>query len=129
MTGLLAGLSVLVIEDDFYLADDAREALEEAGAKVVGPVSNAADALELLARTRPDCALVDVNLGGGASFVSAEALQQRAIAFVFLTGYDASIIPPRFASVPRLQKPVSKPALLAALADVAAAERQKRPMR
>lgn len=85
MTGLLAGLSVLVIEDDFYLADDAREALEGAGAKVLGPVSNAADALALLARTRPDCALVDVNLGGGASFVSAEALQQRGVAFVFLT--------------------------------------------
>lgn len=119
MTSPLGGLSILVIEDDYYLADDAQQTLEAAGAAVLGPVSSADDALELLARTRPDCALVDVNLGGGASFASAEALQLRGIPFVFLTGYDASIIPFRFASVPRLEKPVSKSAILAALADVA----------
>lgn len=119
MTGPLAGLSVLVIEDDFYLADDAQQALETAGAIVLGPAGNATDALDLLARTNPACALVDVNLGGGASFALAEALQLRGIPFVFLTGYDASIIPLRFASVQRLEKPVSKSAMLAALADVA----------
>jgi CheY-like chemotaxis protein len=120
MTAPLAGLSVLVIEDDFYLADDAQQTLEAAGAKVLGPVSNAADALELLARTHPDCALVDVNLGGGANFVSAEALQQQGVPFVFLTGYDASIVPPRFASIPRLEKPVRKSDMLAALGDITA---------
>ncbi len=119
MTSPLGGLSILIIEDDFYLADDAQQALEAAGAAVLGPVSNADDALELLARTRPDCALVDVNLGGGANFVSAEALQRLGVPFVFLTGYDESIIPAQFASIPRLQKPAARSALLAALAETA----------
>lgn len=123
MTDLLGDLSILVIEDDFYLADDAQQALEAAGATVLGPVSNADDALELLARTRPDCALVDVNLGGGASFVSAEALQRQGVPFVFLTGYDESVIPAQFAAVPRLQKPAAKSALLAALVEAASTDR------
>src|SRR3546814_983738 len=38
---LLAGCSVLVIEDNFFLAEDARDTLERAGATVLGPVSNA----------------------------------------------------------------------------------------
>jgi hypothetical protein len=42
---LLAGRSVLVIEDDFYLADDAGQTLEDAGAGVLGPASNVEDAL------------------------------------------------------------------------------------
>src|SRR3546814_2353211 len=43
---LLAGCSVLVIEDNFFLAEDARDTLERAGATVLGPVSNAEDRSE-----------------------------------------------------------------------------------
>lgn len=118
MTGL-EGRSVLVIEDDFYLADDAQIALEAAGATVLGPAGNAEDALQLLAASEPDMALVDVNLGNGASFESAAALKARSIPFVFLTGYDANIIPAEFAEAPRLQKPIDKRTLIAALAALA----------
>ncbi|MBE1529451.1 DNA-binding response OmpR family regulator [Sphingopyxis sp. OAS728] len=114
MSGL-TGRLVLIIEDDFYLADDAQMALEAAGATVLGPVGNAEDAIEMLATTRPDIALVDVNLGDGASFESAAALKARGIPFVFLTGYDANIIPADYADAPRLQKPADTRSLLAAL--------------
>lgn len=115
----LSGYSVLVIEDDFYLADDAQMALEAAGASVIGPVGNTDDALVLIATTRPDIALVDVNLGKGASFESAAALRASGIPFLFLTGYDANVIPAEYADAPRLQKPVDKRSLLTALVTLA----------
>ncbi|AZO59007.1 MAG: response regulator [Mesorhizobium sp.] len=114
---LLAGRTVLIVEDDFYLADDTQQILESAGAFVSGPVSSPQDALAaILEEKRPDCALLDVNLGGGPSFELAFALRARNIPFVFLTGYDAEIIPEEFASTPCLQKPVEPAKLLAAVA-------------
>ncbi|CDX36570.1 response regulator [Mesorhizobium sp. WSM4935] len=111
----LHGRAVLVVEDDFYLADDTGQMLEDAGAKVLGPVSAADEALSLLELQRPDCAVVDVNLGAGPSFGLASALQARGIPFVFLTGYDPDIVPAEFKGVPCLQKPVDPEKVLVAL--------------
>jgi CheY-like chemotaxis protein len=54
----------------------------------------------------PDAVVLDINLGHGASFKLAEHLQENGIPFVFVTGYDADIIPPDFAGVERLVKPL-----------------------
>ncbi len=101
----LSGLSVLVLEDDFYLADDARQTLESAGASVLGPFARAAEAQAMLERSKPDCALIDVNLGGGPNFDAARALLDSGVPIVFVTGYDRDVIPPDLAHVPCLQKP------------------------
>jgi DNA-binding response OmpR family regulator len=111
----LRGRAVLIVEDDFYLADDTREVIEEAGATVVGPVNTAEEALSLLDRERADCAVVDVNLGSGPSFVLASVLQTRGIPFVFLTGYDPDVIPAGFRGIPCLQKPIDPRKVLVAL--------------
>ncbi len=116
MDPLLADCFVLVIEDDFYLADDARQALEDAGATVLGPCGSAAEAIDLLGKDTPDCAVVDVNLGHGPTFESAKALKARAIPFILATGYDASIIPPEFADTLCLQKPTNAGKLTQAVA-------------
>src|ERR1700712_981828 len=54
----------------------------------------------------PQCAVVDINLGEGASFAGASALQNKGVPFVFVTGYDDLVIPAAFSNVPRLRKPV-----------------------
>jgi CheY-like chemotaxis protein len=90
----LAGCSVLVVEDDYYLATDAQIALAKAGATVVGPSARTDEGLSLLDQRRPDCAVLDINLGSGPCFVLARELRTRSVPFVFVTGYDASIIPP-----------------------------------
>src|SRR3546814_4771393 len=100
----------------FFLAEDGRDTLERAAATVLGPVSNAEDALSLLDQETPDCALVDVNLGAGPEFECALALKARNVPFVFLTGYDADVIPPEFAAAPRLEKPTESRRMLAAVA-------------
>ncbi len=108
MTGeaSLGGCNVLVVEDDFFLAHDAGRALRQAGGRVLGPVGHEEDALDLLTSEKPTCALVDINLGHGAEFKIAEALQDRGVPFVFVTGYDDVVIPARFDTIERLRKPV-----------------------
>jgi DNA-binding LytR/AlgR family response regulator len=103
----LSGLSILVLEDDFYLAEDTREALEEAGGSVVGPFASAGAIEDALEEASPDCALLDVNLGGGPNFGPARMLTARRIPVVLITGYDTAVIPPDLADVPCLQKPAN----------------------
>ncbi|HEY8615810.1 response regulator [Phenylobacterium sp.] len=112
----LEGLSVLVLEDDFYLAEDAREALEAAGAAVLGPCRDAAAAVDLAERRRPDFALLDINLGEGPQFGPARTFRDRGVPFLFMTGYDADVVPGDLQDVERLEKPVAAPRLVAAVA-------------
>jgi CheY-like chemotaxis protein len=110
--GRLSGHRIMVVEDQFYLARDVQRALAEAGAAIAGPYPGLDDAVEALMARAPDCAILDVNLGEGASFELADRLCSEGVPFLFFTGYDAEVIPPRFADVPRLQKPVDQTRLI-----------------
>lgn len=98
---------ILVVEDEYMLADELQRELSRAGAVVVGPVPTVAMALDLLAREADlDGAVLDVNLGGDLVYPVADALAGRKVPFVFVTGYDAQALPPRFVHAPRCEKPV-----------------------
>ena len=111
----LAGLAVLVVEDDYYLADDTQRALAAAGAQVAGPYARVADSLSRLAEGRIDCGVLDVNLGEGPSFVTARMLKKQRVPFVFLTGYGREVLPEGFGDVELLEKPVEIRELLDAV--------------
>jgi DNA-binding LytR/AlgR family response regulator len=64
--------------------------------------------------SRIDGAILDINLGEERSFVVAQTLSDRDIPVIFVTGYDALVLPTPFASFHRLNKPFNP----AALADV-----------
>ena len=101
-----AGRHVLVVEDDFFIAEDLTLSLEAVGATVLGPVATVPEALDLIAGAeRLDGAVLDINLQGEMAFPVADALKARAISFVFATGYDPSIVPARFAGVLTCEKP------------------------
>ncbi len=103
----LQGLRVLVVEDEYLIAEDLCEELRSCGAEVMGPASCVADALALLeAGPAPDLALLDIGLGGEKVYPVADALRGRGIPFVFATGYDGWSIPTGYADVPLRQKPV-----------------------
>lgn len=104
-----------MLEDHFLLAEDLRKVLEDSGAEVVGPFSEAAPAIAAVDRRRPTCAVVDINLGSGASFVPAKALLARSVPVIFVTGYDADVIPPDLSPAVYLQKPASKDDILNAV--------------
>lgn len=114
----LDGWRVLVIEDDYYLATDEQNALQTAGAQVVGPCARASEAAMLVDGGHVDCALVDINLGQGPSFEAATVLRARGIPFLFTTGYDATTIPDEFAGVARLEKPIGDKELIDAIAQL-----------
>jgi DNA-binding response OmpR family regulator len=104
--GFLQGRRVLIVEDDYFLAEDMRAYFEREGAEVVGPVGRVSDALSLATSGKPDGAVLDINLAGEMVYPVADALRARNVPFVFVTGYDAEIIPTAYAEVTRCEKPV-----------------------
>lgn len=103
----LSGLTILVAEDEFFVAEDLVHALEERGARVIGPAASVAHACDLIAGTAVlDCAVLDINLRGEMIFPVADALRVRRVPFVFATGYDGTVMPERFAETVRCEKPV-----------------------
>ena len=117
--GPLTGLLVLVVEDNFYLADDTRSALEAAGAEILGLCRDAVEGLRLALSRRPDCAVLDVNLGAGPAFDPARSFRKQGVPFLFMTGYDAEVVPSDLRDIERLEKPVSGIRLVAAVAKTA----------
>ena len=104
---LMTGRRVLIVEDEYFIADEMRQDFEEAGAKVLGPVPTVEAALSLLGRTPAlDGAVLDIKLRGEMGYPIADALIERGVPFVFSTGYDAANIPAKYGSVARCEKPV-----------------------
>ncbi|MEZ5659873.1 MAG: HWE histidine kinase domain-containing protein [Burkholderiaceae bacterium] len=107
--------AVLIVEDSLLVAMDAEAACRALGAAAVDVAGGVARARELLQRTRPDFAILDIHLGDETSFALAEELLTRQIPFVFATGYgDSNVIPGRFADVPVISKPYSHEQIAAA---------------
>jgi DNA-binding NtrC family response regulator len=112
----LGGRRVLVVEDEYFIADEIAGALERYRASVVGPVPDVEGARELVNAEVVDCAVLDINLKGEMVFAFAEELEAKGVPFVFATGYDAPMIPARFGGIPRFEKPLKMDALLTTVA-------------
>ena len=112
----LEGTRVLVVEDEFYIADDLARCLKEAGAIVLGPVPSVDRALEVIAEEAPDCAVLDLNLHGDSAGPIAQRLNELRIPFAISTGYDRPTVPDEFQSVPRCEKPFDPSELIKVLA-------------
>lgn len=79
--------SVLIVDDHRLFADVIASALEQAGARVVGPVGTAADAIASAALDRPDVVLLDIGLPDLDGFDAARAILavEPDVAIVALT--------------------------------------------
>lgn len=118
----LRGRRILVVEDEYLIAEDIVAALRRAGAEAVGPVSKLEAAAAFVVEGEPlDGALLDVNLRGGRSWTVLDALRARRVPVVLATGYGAESIPPAYAALPRCEKPMGMDALLRMLASEIAA--------
>lgn len=110
------GKRILLIEDEALIALDTIDALSGAGYEVVGPAASLSTAVAKAQSERIDGAVLDVNLGGVYVWPAAEVLAGRGIPFVIMTGFGAALdVPPAFAAVPRLGKPLEPRSLLDAL--------------
>ena len=109
---LLSGKRVLLIEDEYYIADDLRRTLTAAGAEVVGPYATLAKAHVALDRDGFDCAVIDLNLHGESAIPIADRLVEEGKSFAIATGYGSTAVPDRFNRVPRIEKPFDPSAVL-----------------
>jgi len=109
--------TVLIVEDDIFIALDLERVLDDAGCSVIGPASSVERALAKIADTRLDAALLDVNLGHELVFPVADRLSAEGIPFIFVTG-EPRTLPERHWMRPVITKPYRAPAVLEALAAV-----------
>jgi CheY-like chemotaxis protein len=116
--GALQGLRVLVVEDDYLLAETLSDTLAEAGAVVLGPIGWLEEALAFVRHHGADLGgvVLDVNLHGQATYPVADLLLARGVRFVFVTGYDTGALEAAYRGLPRCEKPFQAEAVIAALA-------------
>lgn len=111
------GCHVLVVEDDYLIAEDLQQAFQREGMVVLGPVPTFDAAMHMIDTAEwIDGAVLDVNLeAGGSALPVADALQALHVPFVFVTGYDRGAIPVRFAGTKLFEKPCDPEQILKAL--------------
>jgi CheY-like chemotaxis protein len=116
----LAGMRVLVVEDEGMIAMLAKGMLASMGCEVVGVAGRMADALSKIDALRFDVVLLDVNLAGTLSYKVAEVLRARGVPFIFTTGYGNASLPVDMRDAPVLSKPYMVSQLREALVEVCA---------
>jgi two-component SAPR family response regulator len=98
---------VLLVEDEFLIALGLESMIEDLGFDILGPVSSTDEAMAIISQTRPDAAILDVDLGRETSFDLAEHLQKSRIPLIFCTGVDSEC-PDILKDVPVVAKPHAK---------------------
>lgn len=101
----LAGLRVLVVEDEMMVSMLIEDMLGDLGCQVVGPAARLEEALALAQTADLDCAVLDVNLGGESTFPVADLLREKGAPFAFATGYGDAGLREIDRASPVLQKP------------------------
>ena len=112
--GALKGVSILVVEDVWQVANALKRVLEQLEITVLGPTATAIEARRLVADQRPLAALVDVNLKGEMAWSLIDELCEKGIRVVVVSGY-AHPMPPTSRLTAYLQKPFAEAELMAAL--------------
>jgi CheY-like chemotaxis protein len=111
--------SILIVEDEPFIALELKAAVEEAGGLVVGPVASAEAALELLKRETVAAAILDVQLSDGTVSPVAAVLVQRGIPMVFQSGVNLPAdLRERCPDAVHYKKPVAAQLLLSKIAEL-----------
>ena len=114
----LTGCRVLLVEDEYYIADDLCQALEGCGASVVGPIPSLDRALPLAEAEILTCAVLDIDLRGESGLGVAEVLRRRNVPFVYSTGYNGAMVREALKGAAHLEKPFRVEELLHAVGRV-----------
>lgn len=118
----VSGLRVLLVEDESLVALYAEDVLIDEGCHVVLAM-RLPEALKEAQNGLIDIAVLDVNLGAVQSYPVANELRQRAIPFIFATGYGRGGLELEFRDTPTVQKPYRARDLIACIAEAMSAHR------
>jgi DNA-binding response OmpR family regulator len=109
---------VLIVDDEPLIAFGIAAACEAAGHAVAGVAGSLEQALAMVADPGCDVAIVDLNLRGVSALPLLDALRDRGIPFIVLSGYSSRQAGPALAGVPFLSKPCHPRDLIARLAAI-----------
>ncbi|RFB88824.1 hypothetical protein B5K11_25605 [Rhizobium leguminosarum bv. trifolii] len=118
-----AGIKVLIVEDEGFIALMIEDVLQDLGCEIIASVARLPEACEIAAVVSVDLAVLDVNLAGQSSFPVAQILRDRGVPFIFSTGYGREGLPEEFMESPVLAKPFSAEALQGTVALALEAQR------
>jgi DNA-binding response OmpR family regulator len=81
---------ILIVEDEYFVALDAENALSDAGFTVVGIAATAEEAVEMAEAERPEVVLMDIRLVGARDGIDAAAEIRRrlGISSLFATAHS-----------------------------------------
>jgi len=113
----LAGLSVLIVEDEPLVALMLEDYAKDLGCRFAATATRVDVAQEMVEKLSPDLVVLDVLMTGGKpDFTVADDLAMRQIPFIFCSGYTPDVVAERHRQRPFLSKPFSQDDLLAAIA-------------
>ena len=104
--------SIMLVEDEPLIAMMLEDMISGIGHSIVGPFSRISDALASLETTKLSGAVLDLNLNGELTYPLADALRERGVPLIFISGYDSAAVDARYSSVPLLRKPFDKKSLV-----------------
>lgn len=98
--------SVLIVEDELFVAKDIQDMLEAAGFETIGPCDTVTEALATIEVTLPDCAVLDVKLRDGEVFAVADRLDALGVPIIFHSGHaDGRALTERYEGARFFSKP------------------------
>src|SRR5436190_4705581 len=109
-----AGSRILIVEDHQPLARFVALALTTAGWTVCGPLCDLPAALAAARQWPLDVAVIDRSLAGDDTHPVVDALIERGVACLLLSGYPRTTLPSRFRTLPFVEKPFTMEQLVAA---------------
>ena len=87
----LAGLNVLLVEDNMIIAIEAEDMLSDLGAETVFTAATIAAAGDAAGKQRFDFAMLDINVGTRTSFDLAATLKRDGVPYIFASGYGDQV--------------------------------------
>jgi DNA-binding LytR/AlgR family response regulator len=106
----LAGRRVLVMEDEYFIAEEVTRELVALGAEILGPFAAIEEAESLLrSGAKIDAALLDINIRNEMVFPLARSLRSRNVPLVFTSGYDRTSLGTEFHDAVLWEKPLDAP--------------------
>jgi DNA-binding response OmpR family regulator len=109
-----AEVRILLVEDEAIIALEMETLLTQAACDVTA-CSSLQSALREAGERTFDAAVLDVNLHGQFSFPIADALAEKNIPFIFVSGYERDVVPQQHERRPFVGKPFMSQRLLSTL--------------
>ena len=102
----MSAARILIVEDDFIIAQLLQELVQQLGFEVIGPTANIEDAVNIAAHRKFDIALLDINLRVGTAKPIADQLNAAGIPFLFISGYGVANLPDGHTDATLIRKPI-----------------------